>query len=145
MAYVTDLINQQNSRYRTNGNGNPTYLENKLIYETSTNSNVGIGFDGTGLEPSSKLHIYDKDGNAIGSRLQNKLSPDQHVETKLDNSGNTTIEATGTISMSTLNGFVLPKVTTTQRNAITNLTAGLMVYDTTLDSIMLYTNAWQQI
>lgn len=39
---------------------------------------------------------------------------------------------------STTKGFLLPRMTTTQRNAITTPAAGLMVYDTTKDSIYHY-------
>ena len=39
----------------------------------------------------------------------------------------------------------LPNVTTTQKNAITPVAAGMMVYDTTLAKACVYTTAWQTI
>jgi hypothetical protein len=46
---------------------------------------------------------------------------------------------------STTKGFLPPRMTTAQRNTISSPTAGLIVYDTTLSCLMLYTNAWQQL
>ena len=46
---------------------------------------------------------------------------------------------------STTQGFLPPKMTTTQKNAITTPTAGLIVYDTTLNKLCVYTTAWETI
>jgi hypothetical protein len=46
---------------------------------------------------------------------------------------------------STTKGFLLPRMTTTQKNAITTPAAGLMVYDTTLNKLCVYTTAWETI
>jgi hypothetical protein len=46
---------------------------------------------------------------------------------------------------STTKGFLPPRMTSTERNAIGTLVAGLMVYDTTLNKLYVYTNAWEQI
>ena len=46
---------------------------------------------------------------------------------------------------STTKGFLPPKMTTTQKNAISTPTAGLVVYDTTLNKLCVYTTAWQTI
>lgn len=45
---------------------------------------------------------------------------------------------------STTRGFLPPRMTTTQKNAITGV-AGLMVYDTTLNKLCVYTTAWETI
>jgi hypothetical protein len=46
---------------------------------------------------------------------------------------------------STTKGFLPPRMTTTQKNAITSPAAGLMVYDTTLNKLCVYTTAWETI
>jgi hypothetical protein len=46
---------------------------------------------------------------------------------------------------STTKGFLPPRMTTTQKNAIASPTAGLIVYDTTLNKLCVYTTAWETI
>jgi hypothetical protein len=46
---------------------------------------------------------------------------------------------------STTQGFLPPRMTTTQKNAIASPAAGLMVYDTTLAKLCVYTTAWETI
>ena len=46
---------------------------------------------------------------------------------------------------STTKGFLPPKMTTTQRNAISSPAAGLMIYNTTTNKLNVYTTAWEAI
>ena len=46
---------------------------------------------------------------------------------------------------STSKGFLPPRMTTTQRDAITSVPAGLMIYNTTTNKLNVYTTAWEQI
>jgi hypothetical protein len=46
---------------------------------------------------------------------------------------------------STTKGFLPPRMTTTQKNAIATPAAGLVVYDTTLNKLCVYTTAWETI
>ena len=46
---------------------------------------------------------------------------------------------------STSRGFLPPKMTTVQKTAITTPSAGLMVYDTTLNKLCVFTTAWETI
>jgi hypothetical protein len=46
---------------------------------------------------------------------------------------------------STTQGFLPPRMTTTQKNAISSPAAGLVVYDTTLNKLCVYTTAWETI
>jgi hypothetical protein len=48
-------------------------------------------------------------------------------------------------AQSTTKGVRMPNMTTTQKNAIASPAAGLMVYDTTLAKLCVYTTAWQTI
>jgi hypothetical protein len=46
---------------------------------------------------------------------------------------------------STTQGFLPPRMTTTQKNAIVTPAAGLVVYDTDLNKLCVYTTAWETI
>jgi hypothetical protein len=46
---------------------------------------------------------------------------------------------------STTKGFLPPRMTTTQKNAISSPAAGLVVYDTTLNKLCVYTTAWETV
>lgn len=46
---------------------------------------------------------------------------------------------------STTKGFLPPRMTTAQKNAISSPAAGLMVYDTDLNKLCVYTTAWETI
>jgi hypothetical protein len=46
---------------------------------------------------------------------------------------------------STTQGFLPPRMTTTQKTAIATPAAGLVVYDTTLNKLCVYTTAWETI
>lgn len=46
---------------------------------------------------------------------------------------------------STTKGFLPPRMTTTQKNSIASPAAGLVVYDTTLNKLCVYTTAWETI
>jgi hypothetical protein len=73
---------------------------------------------------------------------------------RMFNSGNAIFQSGGTYTdissalvqmTSTTKGFLPPRMTTTQKNAITSPAAGLVVYDTTLAKLCLYTTAWETI
>jgi hypothetical protein len=46
---------------------------------------------------------------------------------------------------STVQGFLPPRMTTTQKNAIGSPAAGLVIYDTTLNKLCVYTTAWETV
>jgi hypothetical protein len=46
---------------------------------------------------------------------------------------------------STTKGFLPPRMTTAQRDAITSVPAGLMIYNTTTNKLNVYTTAWEAI
>ena len=48
-------------------------------------------------------------------------------------------------AQSTTKGVRMPNMTTVQKNAIATPAAGLMVYDTTLAKLCVYTTAWETI
>jgi hypothetical protein len=70
---------------------------------------------------------------------------------RIDSAGNLGIGTTANASaildaQSTTKGVRMPNMTTTQKNAISSPAAGLMVFDTTLSKLCVYTGAaWQTI
>jgi hypothetical protein len=59
---------------------------------------------------------------------------------------NTSIAASAILDItSTTKGFLPPRMTTTQRNAITSPAEGLIVYDTTSQKLYVYTTGWEEI
>lgn len=60
--------------------------------------------------------------------------------------GTTSPVATAKLEVSsTTKGFLPPRMTTTQKTAITTPAEGLVVYDTTLHKLCVYTTAWETI
>lgn len=60
--------------------------------------------------------------------------------------GGTTINSSAKLQIdSNTSGFLPPRMTTTQKNAISTPAAGLVVYDTTLNKLCVYTTAWETI
>lgn len=47
--------------------------------------------------------------------------------------------------ISTQRGFLLPRMTTAQRDAIASPAAGLMIYNTTTNKLNVFTTAWEQV
>ena len=58
----------------------------------------------------------------------------------------TTIDAAAQLQIdSTTKGFLPPRMTTTQKNAISSPATGLVVFDTTLGKLCVYSTTWQTI
>jgi nitrogen fixation protein len=70
---------------------------------------------------------------------------------RIPTTGNVLINTTTDIASSqltiasTTKGFLPPRMTTTQKNAIATPASGLVVYDTTLNKLCLYTTTWETI
>jgi hypothetical protein len=72
---------------------------------------------------------------------------------RLDTGGSLSIGKSNTAAVassilelsSTTKGFLPPRMTTTQKNAISSPAAGLVVYDTTLNKLCVYTTAWETV
>ena len=68
------------------------------------------------------------------------------ISDTISGGGNITQIASSVLQVdSTTKGFLPPRMTTTQKNAITSPAAGLVVYDTTLAKLCVYTTAWETI
>jgi hypothetical protein len=67
-----------------------------------------------------------------------------------NSSGNTWVNGSEVASSlfalnSTTKGFLPPRMTTTERNAIASPAAGLVVFDSTLNKLCVYTTAWETV
>jgi hypothetical protein len=60
--------------------------------------------------------------------------------------GGTSIDASAQLQIdSTTKGVLFPRMTTTQKNAISSPATGLVVFDTTLGKLCVYSTTWQTI
>jgi len=86
------------------------------------------------LQYSSRIYI---DGDARSSAFGGSVSMA---------SSNVSADASAQLDVvSTTKGFLPPRMTTTQRNAITSPAAGLIIYNTTTAKLNVYTTAWEAI
>ena len=93
--------------------------------------NTGIYFDTT----NKRLNFYTNGTQVI------RISETQNIGI-----GTTSPNASSKVDItSTTQGFLPPRMTTAQKNAIATPAAGLMVYDTTLNKLCVYTTAWETI
>ena len=116
------------------------------------------GADGTNGVISAQI-AAQVDGtpgtNDMPGRLVFFTTPDGTSSTiermRIDNSGNVGVGVTPNASalldvQSTTKGVRMPNMTTTQKNAIASPAAGLMVFDTTLSKLCVYSGAaWETI
>jgi hypothetical protein len=100
----------------------------------NTNGLLQIGADGASLP------------TALMSNNVNQLYMFGNGNIAIQNGGTFTDIASSKLTInSTTQGFLPPRMTTTQKNAITSPAAGLVVYDTTLNKLCVYTTAWETI
>jgi len=100
------------------------------------------------------VETYTSDTNISGALrfFTNTSTTDVTEKMRIDSSGNvgigTSSPSTSAIldAQSTTKGVRMPNMTTTQKNAISSPAAGLMVFDTTLSKLCVYSGAaWQTI
>jgi hypothetical protein len=94
---------------------NNTFIQNRLSFYQASTNIRGINAGGQGLIVSKNTGISDLYPSSIFA---------------ID---------------STTQGFLPPRMTTTEKNAIATPAAGLVVYDTTLNKLCVYTTAWETI
>lgn len=104
-----------------------------IFFRNNNSSQALIASTGNFLIGTTTDAGYKLDVNGT-TRIQSKLS----VGTP--SAASAVMEVT-----STTQGFLPPRMTTTQKNAIASPAAGLVVYDTTLNKLCVYTTAWETI
>jgi hypothetical protein len=119
--------------------GTPSSVTNSELLEfryDGVNSRYSLNIIQSGTGTLRPFHLY------IGTNT-NQL--------KLQTNGNVSINSASDNASaqlqvdSTTRGFLPPRMTTIQKNAIATPTAGLVVYDTTLNKLCVYTTVWETI
>jgi hypothetical protein len=106
-------------------------INNKALADNQSNQIV-IGHDATGLGTNTTVI-----GNSVTTTTA--LYGDLVL-------GSTTPVASALLTMtSTTEGFLPPRMTTTQKNAISSPATGLVVFDTTLGKLCVFAGTWQTI
>lgn len=117
------------------------YIDLIVTNEDSVNTSMGIGQTSSdGLSSSS--YAYIQVVNVDGSLLTDFSVSET----------NATLNVTGTPTTpailelnSTAQGFLPPRMTSAERDAIVAPVAGLLIYNTTTSKLNVYTTAWEQV
>jgi hypothetical protein len=143
-----DILNS-NINLLAGGFGEGMFIGGRLTSSrTATNYVQPDGLYGTG---SGKISPYDSNGNVIVQAANNGnrsicLRPLQSVLIGDITTANGTVYNAILRCDSTDKGFMPPRMTTTQKNAIASPTAGLMVFDTTLVKLCVHNGtSWETI
>jgi len=158
----------------TTGGSNVAIGTNALVFNTTGSTNVAVGFDSgrfltngvTALTIANNSVFIGRDTRAAADSQSNQIVIGATAiglgsnTTVIGNTstthgrwygslllGTTTNAASSILTMeSTTQGFLPPRMTTTQKNAIASPATGLVVYDTTLNKLAVYTGAaWETI
>ena len=127
---------------------------------------LGSGFETLQIESTSAtedpvLSLINNNGSAAAWTLRLDKSDADKFQLRYNNSHRVTIDTTGNVGIgttspdvdaklqidSTTQGFLPPRMTTTQRNAIAApVPAGLMIYNTTTNKLNFYNGtAWEAV
>jgi hypothetical protein len=114
-----------------------------VLYVKNSNNNKIISL-GSETGGHSVFYLADSTGvNKIGlfSGWYSWMEKSFHIGGVVSSDSSSILETS-----STTRGFLPPRMTTTQKNAISSPATGLVVYDTTLNKLCVYTgSAWETI
>jgi hypothetical protein len=146
-----DLDASNNERFKITDNGGSgfvyTFLKRfdntkdifHVIFPSGTLSNTNVNWN-MGMNGNSNNFSFT---SYNGSTTTERLSITNTGSVGINNSSP---NASALLDVSsTTKGFLPPRMTTTQKNAISSPAAGLVVYDTTLSKLCVYTTAWETI
>jgi hypothetical protein len=98
----------------------------------------------SGVFPGTAVSWLTVGNNTFGQQYR-KSADNNGVSYIIDNATVSVSNATILSLESTTRGFRPPRMTTAQKTAIVSPVAGLMVYDTTLNKLCVYTTAWETV
>ena len=145
-----------NERMRIDASGNVGIGTSSISYRLDVLGTTPIRHQYTGSSGGILFGQYDSTGNA---QIQNQ-STSGIIAFATNNSERMRVDASGNVGIgtsspnasaildaqSTTKGVRFPNMTTTQKNAISSPAAGLVVFDTTLSKLCVYSgSAWQTI
>jgi hypothetical protein len=128
-----------NAGRQTSGGANNTISDNSILIGVNTTVNaisqtnqIVIGHSSTGLGSNTTV-------------LGNSSTVTTAIYGDLLLGGTTPITSALLAMTSTTEGFLPPRMTTTQKNAIATPATGLVVFDTTLGKLCVFSTTWQTI
>ena len=126
---------------------NSSAASTRLLIDNAANS--GFGLQIAGATKFSNAVYQSGTGNFDFTIYNDQLSQSSFfVDGSTNNVGiGTTSPSTKSVLdlTSTTKGFLPPRMTTAQRDAITSVPAGLMIYNTTTNKLNVYTTAWEAV
>jgi hypothetical protein len=140
----------------TTGNANTAlgrdsgrFITGGVTTNTITNNSIFLGYNTRAAADNQTNQIvigYQETGLGSNTTIIGNTST---TLTALRGSiilGATAINASAQLQVdSTTKGFLPPRMDTTQKNAIVTPAAGLVIYDTTLNKLCVYTTGWETI
>jgi hypothetical protein len=143
------------ARLQIQGSGATSATTSLLVQNSAGNSalqvqdNLNTTLFGTLQFGNGNTYINNQSSSIVFAAV-NSATADLHMipgrQMNINNTGTYTAQASALLQVdSTTKGFLPPRMTTTQKNAIATPAAGLMVYDTTLNKLCVYTTAWETI
>jgi len=137
------FVNSNAGAYVTVASFSASYAGILFNSTSGTASKAGIGLD------SAKLFFGDETNSTtlFGYRAMIDLR-NGGFAVKNDTTAGATASLNSSAVLqadSTTRGFLPPRMTTTQKNAISSPAAGLVIYDTTLAKLCVYTTTWETI
>jgi len=109
----------------------------------SSGSTTSVSISQGDTNAGSSSNITLATSNALGT-VQNIVTVNEDNTTFYNTSVAPTDPALVTFT-STVQGVLLPRMTTTERNAIASPVAGLIIYNTTTNKLNVYTTAWEAV
>jgi hypothetical protein len=113
-------------------------MGNNVVFGRFYTNNSGSSFPAYSFNGNSQTGMFSLGANIFGLGTANV----ERLRVSNGGIGINTLAANNASSVlqvdSTTQGFLPPRMTTTQKNAIASPSAGLMVYDTTLNLMALY-------
>lgn len=107
------------------------------VFGSNTEVNLAANFPGSGY-PQILMYTVSPGIDSIRIRSTGIIVSDEGNANDADPSAKLEVQ-------STAQGFLPPKMTTVQKNAIPSPATGLIVYDTDLNKLCVYTGAWETI
>jgi hypothetical protein len=114
------------------------------------NTQYGYYYDEAYITPSNRGYAFyskvNPSGGTLASLTDISIIPASTKGVGISNTPITPVASAILDITSTTKGVLLPRMTTTQKNAIATPATGLVVYDTTLNKLAVYTGAaWETV